>query len=329
MRIEQTRKLLAEGILPVPEPTQDVDGLRKRLAALRLDFAAEALGDLLTDAVKQKWGPPAFLDALLRYELERQEERRIKQALRISHLPTGQTLSNFDFAFQPSVSRSKIESLATCSWIAECQSLLLQGPPGVGKTHLCVALGVRAIECGFSVCFYRVDELLHELKRHADVAPNRLKHKKYMAATLLIVDELGFQPFTREEANLFFRVVNYRYQRGATCITTNTGIAQWPAMLAGDEVLASAILDRLLHASHVLNIKGRSYRLRELEEELQKSARTDRPAQADTVAQGKSDVSQRGTDQNGEDALAQQSDEKITKSRDTMGETPLSTPQVD
>jgi DNA replication protein DnaC len=268
MRIYQTRKLLLAGVLPHPQPSQDVSSLRLRLETLGLGFAAEALPELLSDAVKEKWGPPAFLDALLRRELERAEERRIKQALKISHLPTGQTTSNFDFSFQPSVQRSQIETLATCTWIAENRALLLQGPPGVGKTHLAVALGVKAIECGFSVAFYRLDEFLHQLKKDTEVHPQRLRHRKYMASSLLIVDEMGYQPLSRGEANLFFRVVNYRYGRGAVCLTTNKGIAEWPEMLAGDEVLATAILDRLLHSSHVLNIRGRSYRLKDLSREL-------------------------------------------------------------
>jgi len=145
---------------------------------------------------------------------------------------------------------------------------LLQGPPGVGKSHLAIGLGMRAIECGFSVCFTRVDELLHQLKKDAHLSPARLKHKKYMAASLLIVDEFGYQAFDREESNLFFRVVNHRYQRGSIAITTNKGIASWPEVLADDEVLAGAILDRLLHSATVLNIQGRSYRLRDLEAEL-------------------------------------------------------------
>lgn len=140
--------------------------------------------------------------------------------------------------------------------------------PGVGKTHLAVALATQAIESGFSVAFYRIDELLYQLKRDAETAPSRLKHRKYMASSLLVIDEMGFEPFTREQASLFFRVVNYRYEKGSICITTNKGIAQWPQMLADDEALASAILDRLLHASHVLNIKGRSYRLKDLEDQL-------------------------------------------------------------
>lgn len=276
MRIDQTRKLLSAGILPSPAPTQDVDALRARLEGLRLVFAAEALADLLSQAVQHEWSSATFLDELLRLELERQEERRIAQAIRISHLPTGPTIANFDFAFQPSVSRNQIETLATCQWIRDAQGLLLQGPPGVGKSHLAVGLGMRAIECGFSVCFYRVDELLHQLKKDADLSPARLKHKKYMASSLLILDEFGYQCLNRDEANLFFRVVNYRYQRGAVAITTNKGIASWPETLAGDEVLAGAILDRLLHAATVLNIQGRSYRLRDLESKLDQAPSGDR-----------------------------------------------------
>ena len=283
MRIEQTRKLLSAGILPSPAPTEDVDALRERLLALRLCFAAEALGDLLADAVKADFSAAAFLDALLRLELERQEERRIAQAIRISHLPTGPTIANFDFAFQPSVSRGQIETLATCQWIRDCQGLLIQGAPGVGKSHLAIALGMRAIECGFSVCFARTDELLHQLKKDSEISPARLKHKKYMAASLLIVDEFGYQTFDREESNLFFRVVNHRYQRGSIAITTNKGIASWPEVLADDEVLAGAILDRLLHSATVLNIQGRSYRLRDLESELLASQQSNSTPSPDSV----------------------------------------------
>ncbi len=138
-------------------------------------------------------------------------------------------------------------------------------PGPVGKTHLAIALGVRAVENGFSVAFHRLEDLLAALKRDADVSPQRLRRRKHMNVALLIIDEIGFEPMTRQEASLFFRLVSYRYGRGSILITTNKGIQDWPEVLAGDEVLATAILDRLLHRSHVLNITGRSYRLRELE----------------------------------------------------------------
>ena len=264
MKIYRTRQLHAEGILPKPAPTEDIVALARRLEALRLKFAAESLEDLVSAAVKSESGPITFLDSVVRLELERQEERRVAQAIRISHLPSGPTVSNFDFAFQPSVSRSQIQTLSTGQWIRDGHGLLLQGPPGVGKTHLVVALGLSAIQTGFSVSFYRLDELMHQLKRDADLEPMKLKHRKYMASSLVIIDEFGYQQLDRLEANLFFRVVNYRYTKGtSTAITTNKGIASWPSVLADDEVLAGAILDRLLHNATVLNIQGRSYRLKD------------------------------------------------------------------
>jgi DNA replication protein DnaC len=126
-------------------------------------------------------------------------------------------------------------------------------------------VGVRAVENGFSVAFHRLEDLLAALKRDADVSPQRLRRRKHMNVAMLVIDEVGFEPMTRQEASLFFRLVSYRYGRGSILITTNKGIQDWPEVLAGDEVLATAILDRLLHRSHVLNITGRSYRLRELE----------------------------------------------------------------
>lgn len=131
---------------------------------------------------------------------------------------------------------------------------------------LAVSLGMRAVENAFGVIFYRLEDLLAALKRDADLNPTWLRRRKYMNVSLLVIDEVGFEPMSRLEASLFFRLVSYRYSRGSILITTNKGIRDWPEILAGDEVLATAILDRLLHKSHVLNIRGRSYRLRELEE---------------------------------------------------------------
>ena len=226
----------------------EVDSLREKLAQLGLAHAV--------------------LDRLLSRETGARDERRVKVSLKLSNLPPGMTLGNFDFSFQPSIERRQIETLATCAFIREHATLLVQGPPGVGKTHLVVALGVKAIEQGFSVAFYRLEELLHEMRKDAAVPPQALRRKKYFNVSYLVVDEVGFEPMSREDASLFFRLVSYRYRRGSTAITTNKSVKDWPGILAGDEAMAAAILDRLLHKSVVLNVRGRSYRLQELEKVL-------------------------------------------------------------
>ena len=252
-------------------PRLDIDATRERLLALGCSHAAEQLDPLLVEAVREEVPPHAFLDRLLVAELSGREERRVKTSLRLSNLPTGQTLENFDFAFQPAIERSRIETLATCSWVRGAETVLLQGPPGVGKSHLCIALGVKAVQLGFSVRYFRFDELMTALKSDVALPPSRLKRRKYMSTALLLIDEMGFETTTRQEASLFFKLVSYRYSRGAVLITTNKSVRDWTELLAGDEVLATAILDRLLHRAHVLNIRGRSYRLRDLEDALKQS----------------------------------------------------------
>jgi DNA replication protein DnaC len=247
----------------------ELDGTRAALEQLGLDFAAEALSDLISEAVKDDLPVHRFLDKVLAAELSQRDERRVKTSLRLSGLPPGHTLSNFDWGFQPGFDQRRMETLATCGYIREHESVLIQGPPGIGKTHLAVALGVKAVECGFSVAFHRLDDLLHVLRRDADVPPTRLRGKKYNSVALLIIDEVGFQPMTRQEASLFFRLIGYRYGRGSMILTTNKAVKDWPEILAGDEVMATAMLDRLLHRAHVFSVRGSSYRLRDLERKLQ------------------------------------------------------------
>lgn len=253
---------------PCKTPALEVDGTREKLLRLGLGHAAEALVAELTEAAQHDRSAHHVLDRLLSLEQSQRDERRIRTSLRLSGLPPGMTLGEFDFAFQPSLERRQIETLATCAFIREHATLLIQGPPGVGKTHLCVGLGVKAIEHGFSVAFYVLEDLLHEMRKDAHVAPQRLRRKKYFNVSYLVVDEVGFEAMGREDASLFFRLVSYRYCRGSTAITTNKSVKDWPGIFAGDEALAAAILDRLLHRSVVLNIRGRSYRLQDLEKLL-------------------------------------------------------------
>ena len=249
-------------------PPLEVDRTREQLQQLGLGHAAEALAEELSEAVKHDRPPHAVLERLLSREVRARDERRVRTSLKLSNLPPGLTLGSFDFSFQPSIERRQVETLATCAFIREHCTLLVQGPPGVGKTHLVAALGVRAIEQGFSVAFYRLEDLLHEMRKDAAVSPQALRRKKYFNVAYLVVDEVGMEPMSREDASLFFRLVSYRYRRGSTAITTNKSVKDWPGILAGDEAMTAALLDRLLHKSVVLNIRGRSYRLQELEKVL-------------------------------------------------------------
>jgi len=159
--------------------------------------------------------------------------------------------------------RTMVTTWASGDWSA---GILLTSPDvGIGKTHLAVALGIKAIEQGFGVPFYRLEDLLHEMREHADIPLARLRRKKHFNASYLVIDEVGFEPMSQQDASLFFRLVSYRYMRGSTAITTNKSVKDWPGIFAGDETMTAAILDRLLHKSVVLNIRGRSYRLQDLE----------------------------------------------------------------
>ena len=146
------------------------------------------------------------------------------------------------------------------------------GPPGVGKSHLAAALGVKAVKNGFSVAHFLLDDLMHILRADAAIPPARLRAKRYFNAALVIIDEVGFRPLDRAEANLFFRLVSARYERGAIVLTSNKHVRDWPEIFAGDEILTTAILDRLLHHVAIVHIDGKSYRLRELDALLSPAA---------------------------------------------------------
>ena len=175
-------------------PKVDLDSVAEKCSTLKLDFAAEALAELVEQATRDNLQPIRFLDFVLEREIERKTERRIATSLRLSGLPTGKTIEGFDWTFQPRADRAKLEVLATCAFVRERDNVLFLGPPGVGKSHLAVALGVKAIKNGFSTQHYVLDDLMHALRADAAIPPARLKAKRYFNSALLIVDEVGFRP---------------------------------------------------------------------------------------------------------------------------------------
>ncbi len=244
--------------------TTTLDPVIAKLSTLGLEYPATVLPELVEQAARDALSPLAFLDLLLTGQLERKDERRVTTMLKLSGLPPGKTLEDFDWGFQPKADRRQIETLATCQYLRERPMSCFSAPPGVGKSHLGTALGVKAIKNGFSVAHFVLDELMHVLKADAATPPARLRARRYVNAGLLIIDEIGFRPLDRLEANLFFRLVSMRYERGSLLLTSNKHVRDWPEIFAGNEILTTAILDRLLHHVAVVHIDGQSYRLREL-----------------------------------------------------------------
>ncbi len=246
----------------------DLDRTREVLRRVGFEHVPEIVGELLEEAVREELPMARVIERVCEAEAGFREERRVRTALKLSGLQGGKTLDSFDFSFQRGVDRRQIELLATCEFVRRRENVLLLGPPGVGKTHLAMGLGMRAIRNGFSGLFLPADELIEQLRRDEAAGRRRIRRRKAMSVSVLIIDELGFQTLERRDAHLLFRIIAHRYERGSTIITSNVSIREWPKMLAGDEALATAILDRLLHHCHVVQIDGESYRLKDLERRL-------------------------------------------------------------
>jgi DNA replication protein DnaC len=241
--------------------------LREHLAYLKLSTAAEHLGAELDRALDEKRSATQVLETLLDAEVLETRARRQRGRLRFARYPVIKTLADFDFDFQPSLDRKLIAELSTRRFVEQRRSIVFLGPPGVGKTHLAIALGVEVSNAGYQTYFTTAVEMVHGLQS-AHLAGNaEYKLRSYLKPTVLVVDELGYLPMDQASANWIFQVVSRRYERSAPIIlTSNRGFSDWGQVFA-DQVVATAIVDRLLHNAVVVNVRGHSYRMRDYQEE--------------------------------------------------------------
>jgi DNA replication protein DnaC len=239
-----------------------IERIQGALQTLGLKAVEPRLEGLLEQAAKKEPSYADFLDELLACEVDARRSRYLRARLQLAHLPFVKNFDQFEFGFQPSIDERQIRELRTLRFVHEASNVIFLGPPGVGKTHLSVSLAEAAIQAGFGAYFMTAHDLVHDLGRAYREGRLDRRMRVYLAPKVLIIDEMGYLPLDDLGATIFFQLVSARYERGCIILTSNKSYGDWGSIF-GDPIIATAILDRLLHHSTTINIRGESYRLKD------------------------------------------------------------------
>lgn len=235
--------------------------LQDTLKSIRLGETANHLPALLEKAETNDDTYAAFLMDVVKYEQKRREEKKIEKHFKWATFPFRKTLDQFDVGEQQSMGKKQFNQLKELLWIEQLYNLILLGPPGVGKTHLAIGLGIQAINSGFKVIFSSMGELVHTLKTEEITRKSQTRMKRIRSADLVIIDDLMFMAMNQQEANLFFHLINDLYNNACIILTSNKAPKEWGELL-GDPAITTAILDRLVHRSEIIHLSGESYRMK-------------------------------------------------------------------
>lgn len=238
-----------------------VKNLQDRFRHLRMAETANELPTLLRKAEQSSWTYQEFLEEIISFELKRREEKNLERRLKWAKFPYHKTLDEFRIDEQKSLSSRQINQLRELNWLEQQYNLILLGPPGVGKTHIAIGLGLEAIQKGFKVAFSTMGELVHILKTQDYLSKSQTQLKRIRESDLVIIDDLMYMAMDQREANLFFHLVNGLYERSSIILTSNKGPDQWGELM-GDQGITTAILDRLLHRVEVIRLNEDSYRIK-------------------------------------------------------------------